>query len=108
MKSLIAKYHLDIGLLTAVVLPVLFSFQETTPQRMLIRTVSSGLYILSLWTVNFTLVDFRTRLNQSNRLAWYTSVVLAFGLTTSSYIVIGFLIDDTGTMLSQVRGEKFT
>jgi sensor histidine kinase YesM len=108
MKSLLAKYHLDIGLMVAVVLPVLFSFQETLPQRMLIRSVSSGMYILSLWTVNFILVDFTKQLNQSNRITWYVKLVLAFVLTTGSYIIIGFLIDNTGTMLSQVRGEKFT
>ncbi|HEY5826322.1 MAG TPA: histidine kinase [Cyclobacteriaceae bacterium] len=106
MRSLIGKYHLNIGLLLAVTLPGLFVFQETIPERMVIRFVSSCIFIFSLWSINFILVDFNQRAYQTKK--WYLRLVLAFVITTLIYIVIGFTIDNTETMLSQVRGEKIT
>ena len=108
MKEIIEKYHLKFALIVALALPGLFVFQETVPQRMLIRFVSSFLFIFSLWTANFTLVDFSKKRLQVKPAIWYTKIFLAFVITTVLYILIGFTIDSTETMLSQVRGEKFS
>jgi len=103
VRKSIEKYHLSIGLLLAITLPGLFVFQETVPERMVIRFISSCIYIFSLWSVNFILVDFNQRADQKK---WILRLVFAFVITTFIYVVIGFTIDSTETMLSQVRGER--
>lgn len=108
MKQFIEKYHLKYGFLLSVVFPGIFIFQEIVPEKMIIRFVSSFLFIFCLWTVNFIFVDFSANKLKGKRSFWYLRITLAFLITSASYILIGFLVDNTGTMLSQVRGEKFT
>ena len=105
MIRFVKKYHLQYGFLLSIILPALFIFQETVAERMLVRFVSVLCYIFSLWIANFILVDF-SKNRSKNTFIWFFRIVVAFLLTTSVYIFIGFYIDSTETMLSQVRGEK--
>jgi len=106
MKKIINAYHLKAGLLLSLALPAIFVFQETEPERMIIRFISSFLFIFTLWGSNFILVDFKRKHKARIDLAFYGRMIIAFVITYAAYISIGFLVDSTGTMLENVRGAN--
>lgn len=107
MKKFFYKYHLQFGLLLAVVLPGLFIFKEPVPHIMFLRFISAFTYIITLWIVNFFLVDFRQKGSLAKSYRWYLRIILAFVTSASVYIVVGLLIDNTGVLMAQVRGDNF-
>lgn len=111
MKSAIAKYQLKAGFLVAVLFPGIFVFSESEPSNILIRFVSSFICIFILWVVSFVLVDFRNQPHQKskrNRPNLYVRIALSFLFAIAFYLVAGFFIDHTGSLLSQVEGEQMT
>jgi len=106
MKKIINAYHLKAGLLLSLALPAIFVFQETVPERMIIRFISSSLFIFTLWGSNFMLVDFKRKYKTRVDPVFYGRMIIAFVITYTAYICIGLLVDNTGTMLENVRGEN--
>jgi two-component system, LytTR family, sensor kinase len=107
---MITRLQLKTGFLVAVLFPgiFIFSLSEPSPTHTFIRFITSFLCILALWIICFSLTDFRTRPQKIKKtvLQRYGYIVLAFLLSIAVYLVVGFFIDQTGSMLSQVAGEK--
>ena len=109
MNQFINKYHLGVGLLLAILFPGIFIFAGPDNSQILNRFTSSFLCIFSFWIANFTIVDFAypngKRSNRFN-LFIYERIALSSLCAIVIFLFIGFTIDQTGLLLTQISGEK--
>ncbi len=108
MKEIVSRYHLKTGLLVATLFPGIFIFSDSEAHGLFNRFLSSFSYIFILWFINFKLVDFRADKHLKvqtyfTRLA--VKLVLSFIIAVVLYIFIGYSVDQTGNLLSQVSGN---
>lgn len=109
MKRIINKYHLGTGLLVAVLFPGIFVFADNDLSWILIRFLSSFIIIISLWVMNFSLINFgNPREADTGKRVFAQSgrIILSFILSILIYVVAGFTIDHSGSLLSGVRGNQ--
>lgn len=105
----IRKYHLDIGLIVAIVLPGIFAFDKSKNDSsdLFLRFIAISMLILIFWTITFVLVDFKKASAGkspkiiSNR---YLQMLLTVIACYAVYILLG-LIFRSSTLLAAVSGE---
>ena len=111
MKNIFIKYQLRVGILLALIFPGIFVFADPESSHLLNRFLSSFLFILFLWIVNFSLLDFTGKHLQKTKyphLKKYTAILFSFLCAILLYLFIGYIVDRTGTLLSRVSGDKST
>jgi two-component system, LytTR family, sensor kinase len=106
MKNSIKRYHLITGFLLATVLPGTFVFSGRIDDSLFYRFLISFLTIFSFWVIIFTMVDFSPLWIKSgfiSKVRVASDICKATLLAITAYIVLG-LLDDSRTLLSQVKG----
>jgi len=106
MKDYIDKYHLKEGFLIAIIFPLIFVFSDSKSSNAFSHFISSFVIIFSLWIANFTLIDFRSvkkQFGKTKLLTIYGKLVASFILAILIYIAAGFLLDRSGSLLSEIR-----
>jgi two-component system, LytTR family, sensor kinase len=110
-KLALNKSYLQTGFWLAVIIPGIFIFSQPTlgVTDWLLRFVSSFLFIFILWTVNFTLIDFKS--SRSSRAFFgvpyiYLLIFLSFLFAIALIVVIGFTLDISRHLLSQIQRES--
>lgn len=109
MKQIITKYHLKTGFLVAALFPGIFIFSDSDISKFFNRFLSCFSFIFILWFVNFKLIEFgvNKRIKHKQSIApLLIKIFLSFLIAISLYIFIGYIIDETGIFLSQVRGSN--
>ena len=108
MHKLIRKYQLKTGLLLSVLFPGIFVFSQPIDSLIIPRIFFSFLTILTMWVINFELIDFsqywiKNTGFEKKRL--YKRIALSFLCVIGIYLLIGF-IDKTGLLLTQIKGKN--
>lgn len=111
MKEFISKYHLKSGVIVAVIFPGIFIFSDNNLSFIFTRFISSFVIIISMWLVNFTLIDFTSSHHRQTRTkvqARWVRFVISFILSVLIYVLISLTIDRSGSLLSQINGGRST
>lgn len=105
----IRKFHLDKGVIVAIVLPAIFSFDKSraTTSDVLLRYIAIFALILCFWTITFAIVDFKKApANKDLRFTGnrYLQVLLAILACYLVYITLGVAFKSS-TLLIAVSGD---
>lgn len=95
------------GIAVALLFPGVFVFSsEESMSNILIRFFATFVFILSVWVVTFSLVDFRSRSRTVQaRHAHYFYMPLSFLCAIVIYMIVATTLDQTGRMLEPVTGD---
>ncbi|MDF2189010.1 histidine kinase [Paraflavitalea sp. CAU 1676] len=109
MKSLAGKYRLKEGGFIALFFPAAFALSDSSRSTTVVHFVSSFLIILSLWCMNFALIDFRTNKSMKAKnkpRALHYKIAVSYMLAILIYLSVGLLLNTlSGRLLSTARGN---
>ena len=111
MNRFVAAYHLKAGAVVAILFPAIFVFSDPTAAHIVNRFVISFIIILSLWLMNFILVDFKSA--QDSRSKYFIGkrlmqICISCFFSLGIYFFVASLFDLSGSLLSQVDGGRST
>ena len=108
MKRFIDKYDLKKGILLSIAFPTIFLALNSNPTNILSHFIFSFLITFCFWIVNAVLIDFKNSKKSATGkrpFYFYSRFAASFILAIVIYISLGLLLQDSGVILSPLRGN---
>ncbi|HKZ37553.1 MAG TPA: histidine kinase [Chryseolinea sp.] len=109
MSNIVKRLRLTLGVFVSLFFPGIFVFSQPIDSLIFYRFALSFFVIITIWVVNFALVDFSplwTSGSGKERLKLYARILLSFVLVFLIYTLAGS-VGPSGLLLSQVEGSNW-